>query len=107
MNLEPSKTKQLTTSKADIELLQRKQHEYKLIGKVKKVSGHTMFSYNIQTGEIKVADVERCDTILFTTKKPLVNEKIKVEPNCIYEQALNKKNFVKKLRRMGIEVVSH
>lgn len=30
-----------------------------------------------------------------------------IEPDCIYRQALNKKNFIKRLVREGILVVKH
>ena len=47
-----------------------------------------MFKYNKETGEIM-----RC---------PLIDGAVITEPNCIYRQALNKKNFIKKLRREGV-----
>lgn len=88
-------------SKNEIELLQKKKHEYKLIGSQRKVAGHTLFSFNLITKEIKIAKLEKCDTIHFFTLLPLVNDKIKIEKNCVYRQALNKKNFKKVLFREG------
>ena len=44
--------------------------------------------YNKQTGEIKQA--------------PVLNGAVITEENCIYRQALNKKNFIKKLKKEGV-----
>ena len=81
---------------------QRKRTEYHLVKKEPKVDGHILFSYNTVTGEIKQADVVYCKDISFVTLKPLHSPKITMEPNCVYRQALNKKNFVKRLKREGI-----
>ena len=101
MNIEPAKLKENFISNYEIEILQKKQHEYKLIEKRRKVPGHIMFSYNIETGEIKKAIIEKSDSIDFITLKPLHNDRIKIERNCYYEQALNKCNFIKRLKRIG------
>lgn len=84
------------------ELSQKKHQEYKLIGSTKKVAGHILFSYNKATGEIKKAEIVRCNTYHLIDKKPIINDHIKVERNCYYCQALNKKNFIKKLVKIGM-----
>ena len=88
-------------AKEDTEVQQKKQQEYKLVGRARRISGHTMFSYNMETGEVKRAILETCDTVLFNGKA-LHPNKIQVERNCYYEQALNEKNFIKRLKRNGI-----
>jgi len=90
--------------KDEIEVLDKQRQEFKLIGRTKKAPGHTMFSFNLKTGEIKVADIQQCKSIDYITRKPLANAKIVIEKDCIYRQALNKKNFVKRLIREGIRV---
>ena len=60
----------------------------KHVGQQTKRPGHTLFKYNKETGEIRQA--------------PVLNGAVITEPNCIYRQALNKKNFVKRLRREGV-----
>ena len=60
----------------------------KHVGQQKKRPGHTLFQYNKESGEIRQA--------------PVVNGSVITEPNCIYRQALNQKNFEKKLRREGV-----
>ncbi len=58
------------------------------IGRVKKRLGLRLFRYNKRTGELSALP-EGMDSVM-------------VEPDCIYRQALNKKNFVKRLKREGI-----
>ena len=67
--------------KAQIEAVAKKQNEYKLIGRLTKVPGHTLYKFNATTQEASKAIVEKY---------------------CYYEQALNMKNFIKRLRRRGI-----
>lgn len=90
--------------KDEMEILDKKQHEFKFIGRQRKVPGHTMFSINLKTGEIKKAPVDQSKTVDFKTRKPTYKERIVIEPDCLYRQALNKKNFVKRLIREGILV---
>ena len=90
------------THKDEMELLQKQQHEYKYVGSQRKVPGHTMFSFNVKTGEIKVAPSEKCKDVDFKSKEPIRKERLTIEPDCIYRQALNKKNFIKRLKREGI-----
>ena len=59
-----------------------------------------MFSLNVKTGEIKPAPMI-CDVVITMSGKT-ENRRINIEPDCIYRQALNKKNFVKILMREGI-----
>lgn len=69
---------------------QPKKNPMKLkhVGQQKKKAGHTLYKYNKETGEIMRA--------------PVVGGAVITEPNCIYRQVLNKKNFIKKLRREGV-----
>ncbi|MBQ9645353.1 MAG: hypothetical protein IJV24_03215 [Prevotella sp.] len=90
--------------KDEIEVLDKQKHEFKLIGRERKVPGHTMFSFNYKTGEIKVAPIEHSKEVSFVTRGPVTKDRIVIEPDCIYRQALNKKNFIKRLVREGILV---
>ena len=90
--------------KEEIEVLDKQKHEFKLIGRERKNPGHIMFSFNLKTGEIKKAPVERSKVCDFRTREPIYNERIVVEPDCLYRQALNKKNFIKRLIREGLIV---
>lgn len=96
--------KQQQLVKYEIKKLEKQQHELKFIGRERKVPGHTLFSFNIKTGEIKKAPIERSKDVDFKTREPVFHERIVVEHDCIYRQALNKKNFIKRLLREGIIV---
>lgn len=71
----------------------------------RKMPGHTIFSFNIHTGEIKSAEI--------MSKEPEINPYgyvvspkrtlIVMEPDCIYRQALNKKSLIRKLRKEGFD----
>ena len=60
----------------------------KFLGRQRRVPGLSMFSLDTTTGEITNLgqDVKRID----------------VKPGCFYRQALNKKNFVRKLIKEGV-----
>lgn len=88
--------------KMQIEAQQQKQSEYTLIKSERKIPGLTLWSYNTMTGEIKPAKIEYSDTFSFLTMKPLHAPKVIVEKDCVYRQALNKKNMLKVLRRENI-----
>lgn len=86
------------------EVEQEKRKELVLIRKEKKVPGHTMFSYNTVTHEIKPAKIVYTTDYDYHTRQPINAPKLITEPNCIYRQALNVKNLIKRLQREGIEV---
>ena len=86
-----------------IEYLQKEQHELRLLGKALKKPGHSLFSYNTSTGEIKKIEGEKqCAYFMGGTKEEL---KVTVEKHCIYGQALNKRNFIKHLTRYGYTIL--
>lgn len=84
-----------------IEYLAKQQHEYKHVGKLRKVPGHILFSFNCQTKEIKQAKFER-EVSIGMNGQPIYKTRCVIEPNCFYEQALNEKNFIKRLKRLGL-----
>lgn len=88
-------------SKEQIEYLQKQQSEYKLVSRIKKNPGHILFSFNRKTGEIKRASITHKVSIGFDMK-PITTTKAVIEPDCYYEQALNEKNFRKRLKRIGL-----
>lgn len=81
--------------KPRIEANQKKQQEYRLIGKERRIAGHTLFSFNTVTGEVKAAQIERKAQIGFNGE-PIFKTEVKTEKDCIYFQALNLKNAKKK-----------
>lgn len=89
--------------RAEMETVVEAEKHLKLLGSMRRVPGHTVFSFNSQTFEIKPAPVVK-EAGLGLDGKPIFKTKITIEANCIYDQALNKKNFLKRLIRKGILV---
>ena len=87
-------------SKEQIEYLQKQQTEYKLINKIKRNPGHILFSFNRKTGEIKRASIIH-KVAVGLNGLPITKTETVIEPDCYYEQALNEKNFRKRLKRLG------
>lgn len=77
----------------------KQEKEYKLIGKARRKPGITLFSYNTQTGEMKPAEIEKECTMTFDGGVSY-KAKVMIEPHCIYGQALNMKNWEKKVNKM-------
>jgi hypothetical protein len=80
----------------------KKQKEYKMVGKMRKTPGHTLFEFNKKTKEIKPAAINRECRVDFGTGKPIYKTKTDIHEDCFYVQALNIKNAEKKLRKLGI-----
>lgn len=99
-----AKTNVPNTQSTEVVQKEKKKHEYKLIGRARRIPGLTMFSVNLITGEIKEAPVEKCKILDFKTQKPIQNAKISIEKDCIYRQALNKRSLIKCLKREGITI---
>ena len=93
-------------AKAQIEAVERKQNEYKLIGQLVRVPGHTLYKFNTATRTASRAEVEvSADSWLNPENMKIESDRksrVKVEKDCYYEQALSIKNFIKRLRRRGI-----
>lgn len=93
-------------SEAQIELFEKKQTDYRLIGQIRKVAGHTLFKYNRVTHEAAPALYKVSYEMVLNPRTGLLEKvtrtEVVVEKDCYYEQALNLKDFVKRLRRRGI-----
>ena len=94
-------TSRETDDAARMEQVAKKQKEYKLIGRRRKIPGHTLFEFNVMTKELRHAMVKH--DVIFDTKsgKPIYKNKAEVHEGCLYVQALNKQNAEKKLKRIG------
>lgn len=91
-----------TLNKPAIEVVEKEKQEYRYLGSLRRVHGHKLFSFNKRTFEIKEIEPEVIFTYNSGKGKTLPTSKVKVEPGCYYDQALNKKNFIKRLIRNGI-----
>lgn len=86
----------------EINLKQKKQHEFKLVGRQRRIPGLTMWCINLKTGEIKKAPIDHSKAIDFKTREPIYRDRIVIEPNCLYRQCLNRKSFIKRLIKEGV-----
>lgn len=89
---------ELQHDKVRVEQSVKQQQEFKMIGRVLRKPGLTLFSYNTVTGEMKEAAIERDIAMVFGGEVKR-STKVKIEPHCIYGQALNMKNWEKKIRK--------
>lgn len=84
------------------EQVDKKQKEYHLIGRQRKVSGHTLFEFNRKTKEIRPADISREVRVSYINGYPQYITRTEVHEDCFYLQALNVKNAKKKLVKLGM-----
>lgn len=77
------------------EQVDKKQKEYHLIGRQRKVAGHTLFEFNRKTKEIRPADISRT-VIVGMDGNPRYKTKTDAHQDCFYLQALNVKKRKKR-----------
>ena len=101
MNIVPNTSKE-TEDATRVEQVAKKQKEYKLVGRRRRIPGLTLFEFNVKTKEIRPAMVTR--DVIFDSKsgKPIYKNKTEVHEGCLYIQALNAQNVEKKLRKAGL-----
>lgn len=100
MNLETIQTVEYNETHK-IECVDKKKNEYKYIGSIKKNPGHILFSFNKQTKEIKPAQFKSVMAVGYDGNRRQ-HTLVSVESDCYYDQALNRKNFIKRLKRKGL-----
>lgn len=76
-----------------LEVLKKQQKELTLVGSERKIKGLNLFEFNKATGEINHAEYIQNDTFTIGSAG---ESKVFVRPNCIYIQATNKKNALRK-----------
>jgi len=84
-------------SETRIELNVKKQQEIETVlqGTITPKNGHFVWEINEETGVVKRAEYKR-DTVAFGFTVKVPNEKLVVQPDCIYIPALNIENAKKK-----------
>ena len=97
------KTDAENLNKDKVEIQRQIQKEFKLVGSLLHQKGHTLFSYNKETKEIKVAPMKKSNTCQFN-ETPTFKGKVIVEKDCFYIEALNLNNAIKKLRKIGFNI---
>lgn len=82
------------------EQVQKKKNEFHLVGEERRIKGHTLFCFNEVTKKLKVAPMNQ-ECMLGFDGSVIYKNNVTVEKDCVYVQALNEKNAIKKLRKMG------
>lgn len=85
----------------------QKKKEHKLIGKQKAIKGHLLFKFNPKTMELST-NIKYKKTDLFIGSigdkvSTNTNTSVEIEDGFIYIQALNRKNAIKKLNKIGYQ----
>lgn len=87
-----------------------KKKELILIGNQRKIEGLNLWEINTITGEIQQAQYEKINLVIndFSPKAILafcqkINHRVLVNANCVYIQATNKVNALRKFRKQLIE----
>lgn len=87
-----------------IEIVDQKQQksQLKLLKSIKPHQGHKCWELNTETGEVKEAEFkeENVDFISAENKKIALRKKIITKDGYIYLPALNKKNAIKKFKKL-------
>lgn len=95
--------------RTEIQAKKKQRQEFKLLGTIRHGSGHILFSINTKTGEIKPVEYMQDDTISWEKAVNAyhgqgLSRKVQVEKDCVYIEALNQQNAIKKYRkRYGTE----
>jgi|SRR5690554_110611 len=94
-----------STSKPEIEQVQKEKMEYHLLGTYLRTRGLTLYSYNPMKDEIDPVIVSYSNTIHIVPKNgelvaiDLESEKTTIDSRCIYFEALNQKSAESRVKR--------
>lgn len=81
------------------ELVAEQRKEYRFIGSQKRIPGLILFQYDLTTGELRQATM-KTEIELTTDGRLNKNNKVAACDLCLYVQALNKENAMRKVRAM-------
>lgn len=88
---------------------QQQKKEIKHIGQQRKVRGHILWEFNEKTRELKRAQFKKTNVFIsainMSPESITETHKVVVNENCVYFQALNKKNAKKKLKGLGYLII--
>lgn len=84
----------------EIAIQKRQQSEYKLLGSfVPKIDGYTVFEFDSATRQFSPATYRVSENYVLGGSN---NKKLDVKKGCVYVEALNEKNALKRLKRGDI-----
>lgn len=73
--------------------------EVKLIGSENLIKGLSLWSKNLKTGEVNKVVIDEIEYNNLFDKNSSKRLKVNFDPDCIYVQALNKRNAIKKFNK--------
>lgn len=83
-----------------IESESEQRKEYTKIGTYKtRIDGGTIFEYCLASGELKTAECSYPNEIVLGSMGANAKRRINTRVKCLYVEALNKKNAIKRLKR--------
>lgn len=83
------------------------KQEHRFLGTVIRRTGLTLFEYNSKTMQVAEVNTQHSYRYNEKTKKVGVSSSVRVQvrDGCMYVQALNLKNAIRKVRKAGFEVL--
>lgn len=91
------------------EQLERQKQEQRYLGSATRLPGMRLYEFNYKTGECREIGTERrleFDPVIGNNVTRSV--KVLYDPDCVYLQALNERNAIRKLVKAGyIKMVKH
>ena len=72
---------------------------WRMIGSLRRIAGLTLYEYDLTTGELSVVELDRRVEVGLDAK-PFFHTKAQYRELCLYVQATNRGNAMKKVRRI-------
>lgn len=92
------------------EQLERQKQEQRYLGSLLRLPGMRLYEFNYKTGECREVGTETKLELDVTSGQPVTRRSAKVQwnPDCVYLQALNHRNAIRKLVKVGyVKMVKH
>ena len=86
--------------KDKVSILKDAQKEYKMVGFQKRVAGHILFEFNTEINQLNRAKVNH-EAILNMDGSVSNKARVNIKKGCVYVQAMNEKNAIKKLIKLA------
>jgi hypothetical protein len=85
------------------------KQEHRFLGTVIRHPGLTLFEYNSKSKVVQVAEIDAQYSYHYNEKTKKIGvstrTRVQVRDGCMYVQALNLKNAIRKVRKEGFEVL--
>lgn len=96
-------------TKDTIVALKPQKQEHRFLGTMIRRPGLTLFEYDSKSKTVRAADVNTQQFYSYNAKRDKFSvsskSRVQVRDGCMYVQALNLKNAIRKVRKEGFEVL--